>query len=406
MPDDLGDALAALRPLLLDEKTLVRAVAAGRRRNERPRWERVELRPVDLKSGRRLQIVTSGGGAPVTRNEDYGPAADQAVDELLADAFGNWHVQTTTETLQLRVTKKGAAQLHRAPNVDSQHTGHDRDKPHLIDPGDPLFTVLGAGASKRRQVDAFLRVLAAAVDDAGLPTDRPLCVVDLGCGNAYLTFAAYRYLSERGDVELVGVDLREEARDRNTAIAADLGWSDHVRFEAGAILDTTSQTANVRDDLRRYPHGSSDTTAEKRVADVVLALHACDTATDDALAQAVRWEAPLVLAAPCCHHDLQRQLRSTPPPAPYGLLTQHPILRERFGDALTDAFRAALLRREGYRADVIQFVDAEYTPRNTMIRAVRRAAPPDRDAGDEYDEMVRAWGVTPYLQTLLVDADG
>ena len=384
MPDDLGDALAALRPLLLDEKALVRAVAAGRRRNERPRWERVELRPVDLKSGRRLQIVTSGSGPPVTRNEDYGPAADQAVDELLADSFGNWHVQTTTETLQLRVTKKGAAQLHRAPNIDSQHTGHDRDKPHLIDPGDPLFTVLGAGASKRRQVDAFLRVLAAAVDDAGLPTDRPLCVVDLGCGNAYLTFAAYRYLSERGDVELVGVDLREEARVRNTAIAADLGWSDHVRFEAAAIQDA--------------PAGAG--------VDVVLALHACDTATDDALAQAVRWEAPLVLAAPCCHHDLQRQLRSTPPPEPYGLLTQHPILRERFGDALTDAFRAALLRRVGYRADVIQFVDAEYTPRNTMIRAVRRAAPSERDARDEYDAMVRAWGVTPYLQTLLVDADG
>jgi SAM-dependent methyltransferase len=406
MPDDLGDALAALRPLLLDEKSLVRAVAAGRRRNERPRWERVELRPVDLKSGRRLQIVTSGSGAPVTRNEDYGPAAEQAVDELLADSFGNWHVQTTTETLQLRVTKKGAAQLHRAPNVDSQHTGHDREKPHLIDPGDPLFTVLGAGASKRRQVDAFLRVLAAAVDDADLPTDRPLRVVDLGCGNAYLTFAAYRYLSERGDVDLVGIDLREEARVRNTAIAADLGWSDHVRFEAGAIQDTTPHPAYARDDRRRYPHGSSETTGEKRVVDVVLALHACDTATDDALAQAVRWETPLVLAAPCCHHDLQRQLRSTTPPEPYGLLTQHSILRERFGDALTDAFRAALLRRVGYRADVIQFVDAEYTPRNTMIRAVRRAGPPDRDARGEYDEMVRAWGVTPYLQTLLVDADG
>jgi SAM-dependent methyltransferase len=384
MPDDLGDALAALRPLLLDEKTLVRAVAAGRRRAARPRWERVELRPVDLKSGRRLQIVTHGGGAPLTRNEDYGPAAEQAVDDLLADSFGNWHVQTTTETLQLRVTKKGAAQLHRAPNVDAQHTGHDREKPHLIDPGDPLFTVLGAGASKRRQVDAFLRVLAGAVDDADLPTDRPLRVVDLGCGNAYLTFAAYRYLSERGEVDLVGVDLREEARARNTAIAADLGWSDRVRFEAGSISTVT----------------------EKGVVDVVLALHACDTATDDALAQAVRWEAPLVLAAPCCHHDLQRQLRQAPAPEPYGLLTRHPILRERFGDALTDAFRAALLRRVGYRADVIQFVDAEYTPRNTMIRAVRRAVAPERDEREEYDELVRAWGVTPYLQTLLVDADG
>ena len=113
-----------------------------------------------------------------------------------------------------------------------------------------------------------------------------------------------------------------------------------------------------------------------------------------------------MLAAPCCHHDLQRQLKATAAPAPYGMLTRHPILRERFGDALTDAFRAALLRRVGYRADVIQFVDAEHTPRNTMIRAVRGDASSASDAQDEYDELVRAWGVTPYLQTLLVDAGG
>ena len=383
MPESLDVALATLRPLLLDPQVLVRAVAAGHRRATRPRWERVELRPVDLKSGRRLQIVTHGEGAPLTRNEDYGQRAEGAVDDLLNEPFGNWHVQTTTETVQLRVTKKGAAQLHRAAAVDTQHTGHDRAKPHLIDPGDPLFSVLGAGASKRRQVDAFLRVLAAAVDDADLPKDRPLRVVDLGCGNAYLTFAAYRYLSEDRAVDLVGVDVREEARERNTAIAADLGWADHVRFEAGSIED-----------------------APDRDADVVLALHACDTATDDALAQAVRWKAPLVLAAPCCHHDLQRQLRAATIPTPYGVLTRHPILRERLGDALTDAFRAALLRREGYRADVIQFVDAEYTPRNTMIRAVRGGGSPDPGAQLEYDELVRAWGVTPHLQTLLVDADG
>ncbi len=382
MPEPLDDALATLRPLLLDEHVLVRAVAAGRRRTLRPQWERVELRPVDLKAGRRLQIVTYAGGAPVTRNEAYGTSAEQAVDDLLSEPFGNWHVQTTAETVQLRVTKKGAAQLHRAAAVDTQHTGHDRAKPHLIDPGDELFTVLGAGASKRRQVDAFLRVLSAAVDDADLPPDRPLRVVDLGCGNAYLTFAAYRYLSESRDVDLLGVDLREEARARNSAIAADLGWADRVRFEAGSILD-----------------------APAPAADVVLALHACDTATDDALAQAVRWQAPVVLAAPCCHHDLQRQLRAAPTPEPYGLLTRHPILRERLGDALTDAFRAALLRRAGYRAEVIQFVDAEYTPRNTMIRAVRGDSSAGGDVQDEYDGLVRAWGVTPYLQTLLLDAD-
>ena len=109
--------------------------------------------------------------------------------------------------------------------------------------------------------------------------------------------------------------------------------------------------------------------------DVVLALHACDTATDDALARAVEWEAPLVLAAPCCHHDIAAQLRKTPTPAPYAMLTRHGILRERFADTLTDAVRASLLRMQGYRVDVMQFVESKHTPRNTLLRAVRTGAP-------------------------------
>ena len=141
--------------------------------------------------------------------------------------------------------------------------------------------------------------------------------------------------------------------------------------------------------------------------DVVLALHACDTATDEALAQAVRWDAPVVLASPCCHHDLQRQMAAAGSPAPYSLVTRHGILRERLGDVLTDAFRAALLRMRGYRVEVMQFVSAEYTPRNTLLRAVRGNVLRDDAAAarQEYDAMVAEWGVTPHLQTLL-HADG
>jgi SAM-dependent methyltransferase len=225
-------------------------------------------------------------------------------------------------------------------------------------------------------------MLAGAVEDAALPGDRPLRVVDLGCGNAYLTFAAYRYLSERGPLDVVGIDVRPQARERNNALASELGWSDHLRFEEGLIVDASVEPA-----------------------DIVLSLHACDTATDDALAQAVRWKAPAILASPCCHHDLQRQLKAAPTPAPYSLLTRHAILRERFGDALTDALRAALLRRVGYRAEVVQFVASEYTPRNTMIKAVRRAAERDvpAEVDEDYDALVRGWGVTPYLQSLLAD---
>lgn len=384
MPEDLDGALSALRPLLLDERSLVRAVAAGRRRNTRPSWQRVELRPIDLKTGRHLQVVTRDDGTVTTTNHAYADAAPAAVDALLAEPFGNWHVQTTAETVQLRVTKKGKAQLHRTAAEAQQVTSHDRARRHLIDPGDPLFSVLGAGAGKRRQVDAFLRELQAAVAEADLPGDRPLHVVDLGCGNAYLSFAAYRFLSQDRDVRLTGVDLRPQSRERNARLAAELGWGDTMRFVEGAILDAPVDPP----------------------VDVVLSLHACDTATDDALAQAVRWRSPLVLASPCCHHDLQRQMKAAGSPSPYGLVSRHGILRERLGDVLTDALRAALMRREGYRVEVVQFVSAEYTPRNTMLRAVRAGdgAPPDPQLRAEYADLVTTWGVTPYLQTLLDDA--
>ena len=386
MPEDLDGALTSVRAMLLDGRTLVRAVASGRRRAQHPRWRRVDLRPVDLKGGRHLQVVATTDGAPMTANHAFGDGAEKVVDELLAEPFGNWHVQTTAETLQLRVTKKGEAQVSRTTGAAEQRTGHDRERQHLIDPGDPLFRVVGAGAAKRRQVDAFLRALQPAVEEAGLPTDRPLRVVDLGCGNAYLSFAAYRFLSEDREVRLTGVDLRRQSRERNTALAAELGWDRAVDFVEGSILDAPVQPP----------------------VDVVLALHACDTATDDALAQALRWRAPAVLASPCCHHDLQRQMQEAGSPEPYGLVSRHGILRERLGDVLTDALRAALVRMAGYGVDVVQFVGAEHTPRNTMLRAVRvgDGHPPNAAVRAEYDQLVSTWGVTPYLQTLLADAGG
>ncbi|MGI8823023.1 MAG: class I SAM-dependent methyltransferase, partial [Acidimicrobiia bacterium] len=267
----------------------------------------------------------------------------------------------------------------------------------LLDPGDPVLHVIGISdhegrikpsrQAKFRQVEEFLRSLEATMEAAAtagaLPPigpDRPLRIVDLGCGNAYLTFAAFAYLQNvrRLPVEMIGIDVRAESRERNTELSAQLGW-DGLTFVAGAIADT---------DLDVPP-------------DVVLSLHACDTSTDEALARAVGWEAPVILAAPCCHHDLQRQLKDAETPTPYGLVMRHGILGERLADVLTDAFRAALLRSRGYRVEVIQFVESRHTPRNTMLRAVRTGAPPADALAAEYDEMVAAWGVRPALATML-----
>ena len=390
MPEDLDAALAGLRPLLLDPDLLVRAVAAGHRRGAVPSHVRAELRPVDLKAGRRLQVVTTDGRTPTTRNHVPGADAETAVDALLAEPFGNWHVETADRVVQLRVTKKGEAQVHtaRTSRRDVAPAGHDRVKERLLDPADPLFAALGADADKRRQVDAFLRLLAPTVERAAAAATRggrPVHVVDLGCGNAYLTFAAHRWLAGHPAVtplglRTVGVDVRADMVDRNARLATDLGL-DGLQFVTGTIAAATVPLDAV---------------------DVVLALHACDTATDEALARAVRWAAPVVLAAPCCHHDVQRQIAAAPDlPHPYTALTRHGILRERFADVLTDAVRADLLRLLGYRVDVVEFVDSRHTPRNALVRAERTGAAPDAARRAEYVDLVGAWHLRPALATML-----
>ena len=402
--EPLSDALGRVRGLLLDENLLVRAIGSGRRRGTQPRWRRVELRYVDLKAGRLLQVTAYDETQAHTANHDAAEAA-QAVDALLAEPFGNWHVDAVDRTLQLRVTKKGEAMVHIGgrPDTDQPEAAHDRVKARLLPEDDPLLAAIGftdaqgrlkpTRQAKYRQVEEFLRDLAPVVDDAissGLveePTpERPLRVVDLGCGNAYLTFAAHRYLAHvRGmPVRTTGVDAKAQSREHNESLARRLGLEGEMTFVQADI-----GTA----ELDERP-------------DVVLALHACDTATDDALARAVEWDAPVVLAAPCCHHDVAAQLRSAPTPAPYSMLTRSGILRERFADTLTDAMRAAVLRMLGYRVDVIDFVDSKHTPRNTLLRAVRTGAAGPAQLSQDFDDLTGTWGVRPKLAELLHDRLG
>jgi len=406
MSEPLLRVLARMRGHLLDPDTLVKAVASGRQRGQQPSWKRVELRYVDLKAGRHLQVTAYDDTQAHTSNHAAPPDstdARDAVDELLDEPFANWHVETTTQSHQVRVTKKLEALVHtteRSEEVEIDR-GHDRDKERMLAEDDPVFKALGltdaqgrlkpSRHAKYRQVEEFLRLLDTSLSEAiekrhlRRPTAaEPLRIADLGCGNAYLTFAAQRFLTEvRGlPVVLTGVDVKEQSREHNAALAGELGVEAEfvVGSISGAVLDPAPE--------------------------VVLALHACDTATDEALARAVEWGAQLVLAAPCCHHDIAAQLRRSPTPAPYALLTRHGILRERFADTLTDGLRASLMRLQGYRVDVMQFVESQHTPRNTMLRAVRTGGPvTGGNVRKEYDELVAAWGLTPRLAVLLEGAD-
>ncbi|HWJ09693.1 MAG TPA: methyltransferase, partial [Nocardioides sp.] len=219
--ETLDQGLARVREDLLADDRLVRAVASGRRRAAVPPWRRVELRWVDLKAGRHLQVVRYDATQAHTSNHLAGEAAAAAVDGLLADPFGNWTVETTAQLLSLRVTKKGDAALHVSSRGASAQTppdrDHDRAKERMLAEDDPLFASLGLAdaqgrikpsrMAKYRQVEDFLRILDRSVADARArghlrrPTpEDPLRIVDLGCGNGYLTFAAHRFLTEQRDL--------------------------------------------------------------------------------------------------------------------------------------------------------------------------------------------------------------
>jgi SAM-dependent methyltransferase len=397
-----------IRAALLDHPTLVRAVGSGRQRGAAVGYRRVELRYVEVKAGLRLQVTSYDETQAHTRNAAPGAEAEEVVDDLLGAGYANWHVTSLDEVLQLRVTKKGRLLLHVSTRPETEHATpdlrHDRAKRRHLDASDPLFTLLGVTTSdgivkptrtaKFRQVQDLLAAIDPLVDDAvslgpgagldpgaTLEPGRPLRLVDLGCGNAYLTFAAFRYLSDVRElpVSVVGIDVKAQALAHNNSIAEALGVSDRVSFVQGSIEEAR---------LAEAP-------------DLVLALHACDTATDAALARAVAWRAPVVVAAPCCHHDIARQLSVGSTPAPYRLVTRHGILRERLADVLTDALRAALLRLAGYRVEVIEFVDSQHTPRNALIRAVRTDSPADDAAWEAYRDLTSQWGVTPALEPML-----
>jgi protein-tyrosine-phosphatase len=254
--------------------------------------------------------------------------------------------------------------------------------PFLIEVGisDSKGVIKPSKSDKYMQVEEFLRILAPTLTnaiDAGQlhkPTQsNPLVISDLGCGHAYLTFGAHQYLQAQGiPVSVVGIDIRAKSRDRNIGIAKKLGIEKSIEFRAEEISETTISKS-----------------------DVAIALHACDTATDDAIAWAVQSDAKLLFIAPCCHHDLQSQLSDIP--EPWSIITKHGLMKERMSDLLTDALRAQILRLLGYRVDVIEFIGGEHTPRNLMIRGVKTGAKPDAQDLKRYEEIIAMWRVKPAL---------
>jgi len=387
----LEDALLECESLFAKPESLVRVVLSGRRRNMQTEHERVDMRPIALKDGLHIQVSHSDGRQMTTKN--YKPA-QAPFAALIRSGYANIMLEHTDGSLSLRITKQGEPLLYREKSKNEQDLSHDRTKQRLLDPSDPFLIAIGISdadgkvkpsmSDKYLQVEEFLRLLVPTLTSAisaghiHQPTNEsPLTIADLGCGHAYLTFATHQYLrSQNIPVTVIGIDVRSAARDRNNEIAKQLGISATIEFRAEEIADTTLKGA-----------------------DIAIALHACDTATDDAIGWAINTDARLALIAPCCHHDIQAQMNEIP--EPWSLITRNGIMKERLGDLLTDALRMQIMKLRGYRVEAIEFIGGEHTPRNLMIRAVKTGAAPDAAEERKYDEMLNLWKVKPALATLV-----
>lgn len=370
-----------------------RATFAGKPRNGPSPWQRVVIRPVTIRGSRQLQFSYFDGRKDITHNH-LPVSAGSPLREVLALGFAGVHLTTATEEIDLRLTKKGKLLIGRKPAASPETPvveAHNRVKELPLPEGraDHLLEALGIADADGRvrptmrakftQVNEFLTHLRHGLSEAKLDElGRPIRILDAGSGSGYLTLAAHHYLNDilTLPAEVIGVDINADVIRKSAERSHRIG-AEGLSFTCAKI-------------------GEAEVTA-----DVVLALHACDTATDDALAQAVRSGAKLILSVPCCHHHLNAAIRPEGPAAILRPLLRHGILKQRTADIVTDAFRALALRILGYRTDVIEFISPEHTARNLMIRAIAGSPVGEAAFVTEWRELRQFWNVEPYLERAL-----
>ena len=379
MKIELDNAVAQLDQRIKSEN-FVRAVLSGRRRNMQTEYERIDIKPVLIKEELKWQVISSDGKKDITKNVEI----DFSFIQLFSSGYANLVVDTQTESYQVRISKKDEALVSVSKVNLSRDLSHDRQKQRMLAESNQVFKALDMSdllgrikpskMDKYKQVDEFLRLISQTLDAELLKQDE-ISVVDLGCGHAYLTFAVGEFLKDKyKKVSILGVDERDESKEHNEKVALKLKVE--AKFIAAKISDTPNQ-----------------------VVDIAIALHACDTATDDAIYWAVKNNAQVIMAAPCCMHELQTQIKEAP--EPWALLTKNGLVKERLVDLITDSLRAQILKLLGYRVDIVEFIGGEHTARNILIRAVKTNQSSADIDKDRYQQMLSQWQIKPYLAKLL-----
>ncbi len=388
----MGIKMEELQSILHEsiDENLYQIVLSNSKKKEKA--AKVKVRPVMVKQEIYFQETIYRGTQVFHQNLEKGVLIEKLIRYLTED-FRQGEISTKYQHTVILISKKGKITVKTKKNKEDSestllHMEHNRKKQYILEEGHPVDFLVGLGVQtlegkvvkakydKFRQINRYLEFVEDVLKY--LPTDRPVRIVDFGCGKSYLTFALYYYLHEKKkfQVQITGLDLKESVIDHCNELAEKYGY-EGLQFEKGNISTYTGETQ----------------------ADMVVSLHACDTATDFALEKAVDWKASVILAVPCCQHEVNRQIEYEPlkPVFQYG------IIKERISALLTDAIRADLLQEQGYDTQILEFIDLENTPKNLLIRAVKR---PEQDKASEKNktdlsEMLADMHLQPTLKTLL-----
>ena len=306
------------------------------------------------------------------------------IDNLLQTYFKQALINTLESDYHILVSKSGVAKINKkAATKKFEEISHNRKKKYILNEGEVTSFLVELGImtadgkvinskyDKFKQINRYLELVSDCIPY--LDKNKTIRIIDFGCGKAYLTFALYDFLVLKMgyNVEIVGLDLKENVINFCSNLAKKLNYDD-LRF--------------VQGDIKGFN--------EFKNVDMVISLHACNTATDDALATAVDWGAKVILAVPCCQHELLKKIKNKKmvPMLKYG------IIKENLSSLLTDSLRANVLEIMGYRTQVLEFIDMEHTPKNIMIRAFFEEISNVDKVVEEYKEFKKEWQISPYIE--------
>ena len=370
---------------------------------------RISMRPVAIGGETRYQAEMVDDGQVRVKNFDANGAAEGLEEIIAQKGARDLHLMTAKGDLHVRVTRKGHVMATRSAEMDRvvKVQPHDRVKKTPLTSFDStaLLRVIGLadGEGKIRasmrgkydQVNEFLKVVEDVLKGERVEKgemgekveggEKTFTVVDCGCGKAYLTLALYFYLTQTlgmANVRVIGVDRRNDVIASATKMAEQLDLVGKVVFAEADLMSFDISSLGFER------------------ADMVISLHACDTAPDEALAKGVEWKARYIVSAPCCQHELQKTI-GPDANSPFAGVLRHGILRERLCDILTDSFRAMILRILGFKTQVVEFVSPDATARNILLRAEFGVKPGQGGTVSEYLNLRDYWHVTPWLETRL-----